>query len=129
MVRDAPTNWRARRWLICGLWVWVLATASRFCGSPTIFCVQLLQDVVVQHRIGQGPLQVRVLLFELPQTLDVVPAHAAELLLPAVQGLRMHALRPAKLLHALVRARPGFRNPGDLLVTVTLLLHRSLLPS
>jgi hypothetical protein len=59
------------------------ATAWRFCGSPTIFCVLLLRDPGVEHPLGERPLEPRVLVLELARPLQFVTAHAAKLPHPA----------------------------------------------
>src|SRR3954470_20754944 len=75
-------------------------------ASP-LLSQKVLQRRVVQHGIGQQPLQSRVLVFQRPHPLSLGDVQAAESGLPFVD---------ARVAHAVLAAEIGDRHPGLVLL-------------
>src|SRR5215213_7061630 len=56
--------------------------------ASEFFCQQILQSDVVEHGVGQKPLQLRVLVLERPQPPRLRHVHAAVLRLPGIERRR-----------------------------------------
>src|SRR5205814_8123492 len=93
-------------------------------ASP-FFSEQVLQRGIVQHRVGQQPLQLGVFGFEAPQPSRLADLEPTVLALPIVERRVAHAVLAAQL-----RDRPPglllLQDPDDLLLRVPRPLHPSL---
>ena len=82
----------------------------------------ILQHGAVQCQIGDQPLELAVLVFQLLEPSDFRPPHADELLLPAVERRLRDAHLPADLVHrgAILRLPQG---EGDLFIREAFTRH------
>lgn len=91
-------------------------------GGPYIFCDQILQHGIVEHRFGQQLLQPRVLLFERPQSSGLGYLQTAKLRLTLEECRRADPVTAADLR----RRHPSFlllQDRNDLLFVEPASLH------
>lgn len=96
VIRQQPITRHARRSLI----PWPdtrCATTCRFAEGVTTFFKKILQRRIVEHRIGQQPLQAGVLGLKPLQTLRLADIHSAVLGLPPVNGRIADAVLAAQI--------------------------------
>ena len=107
LIPNAPRRW---------------TTAFRSPAGVTTSFQEVLSRRVVQHGIGQQPLQLRVLVLQRPQPLLLGDVHPAELRLPFVDAGVADAVLAAKIDHR----NSGLvllQDPDDLLFRKTIALH------
>src|SRR3954454_3826303 len=96
VMRQQPMALHARRSLIPNAsrrWT----TAFRFPAGVTTSFPKVVQRRVVEHGIGQQPLQSRVLVFQRPQPFSLGDIQAAESGLPFVDARVAHAVLAAQI--------------------------------
>src|SRR5690606_31352509 len=96
-----------------------------------LFCHHILQRIDVQHLLRHNPLQPCVLRFQLPQPVQLFPAHLPEAALPAIDRVLRYAIRARYLSDGF--ATPYFiQNADALFFTVAfamlLLAHENVPP-
>ena len=104
------------------------ATASRLAAGVRIFCHEVFQRGVVEHRVGQKPLQLGVLVLNLLEPLGLGHLHPAKLRLPTVEGRRADPVLAAHLSGRKPRLLLA-QHPNDLLFCEPRSLHGPVLSS
>jgi hypothetical protein len=77
----------------------------------------------IQHRIGQKPLQLAILIFKRPQLLGITDIHAAELGFPVVQCRFRDTVLPRQITRLRTRLMLA-QNTNDLFFRKPFPLHR-----